>query len=328
MKTNRQLAQDILKELGGAENITHSTHCVTRLRVNLADESKANLDALKTMDGTMGAQIKDDQWQIIIGPKVGDVYMEFKSLLGDRKAASDDAAESGKKFNLLDTITGIFSPIIPALVAGGIVKGLLAIVAGFGVDTGADDWAIFNMISDIPFYFLPFLLAVSSARKFRVNEFLALVVAGSLLYPAFTAAMESGDVAFTLFGIAVPQFSYASSVFPVIFGVAGLSLVYHAIDRFVPDLFKLVVVPALSLMIVIRLTSCCSRPLAHGVASALRTASSGCSPRWGLSRASFWAFSCPLSCSLACISRPLRSRLPTSHRLATTTCCPFRSVIT
>lgn len=117
MKTNRQLAQDILKELGGAENITHSTHCVTRLRVNLADESKANLDALKTMDGTMGAQIKDGQWQIIIGPKVGDVYMEFESLLGDKKAAGDDAAESGKKFNLLDTITGIFSPIIPALVA-------------------------------------------------------------------------------------------------------------------------------------------------------------------------------------------------------------------
>ncbi len=250
MKTNKQLAQDILDKLGGAENVAHATHCITRLRVNLVDDSKADLDALKSLDGAMGAQIKDGQWQIIIGPKVGDVFMEFEPLLGG-KASTGEAP--GAKFNLLDAITGIFSPIIPALVAGGIVKGVLAIVAAFGIDTSAGDWAIFNMISDIPFYFLPFLLAVSSARKFRVNEFLAVCVAGSLLYPTFTAAVESGDIAFTLFGIAVPQFSYSSSVFPVIFGVAGLSLVYHAIDRFVPDLFKLVVVPALSLMIVIPL---------------------------------------------------------------------------
>lgn len=255
MKTNKQLAVEILQELGGAENVAHATHCITRLRVNLKDDAKADLEALKKLDGAMGAQIKDGQWQVIIGPKVSDVFLEFEPLL--EKGATGDttgaAGTAGGKINIMDTITGIFSPIIPALVAGGIVKGVLAIVGGFGIDTSAGDWAIFNMISDIPFYFLPFLLAVSSARKFRVNEFLALCVAGSLLYPSFTAAVESGEVAYTLFGFAIPAFSYSSSVFPVIFGVGGLALVYHAIDRFIPDLFKLVVVPALSLMIVIPL---------------------------------------------------------------------------
>ena len=152
-----------------------------------------------------------------------------------------------------DIITGIFSSIIPALVAGGIVKGLLAAIAAFGVDTGTGNWAIFNMISDIPFYFLPFLLAVSTADKFRVNRSLALCVAGSLMYPTIVNAIGTGETPLTLFGFAVPIFTYASSVFPVIFGVIGLSFVYRAIDRVVPDLFKLVVVPALSLAIVLPL---------------------------------------------------------------------------
>ena len=173
--------------LGGADNISTSTHCITRLRANLVDDSKADLDALKALDGAMGAQIQDGQWQVIIGTKVGDVYMEFEELLGDKAGTSDASTGKGGKVKILDTITGIFSPIIPALVAGGIVKGILAIIAGFGISTGEGDWAIFDMISDIPFYFLPFLLAVSSARKFKVNEFLALCVAGSLMYPTFVA---------------------------------------------------------------------------------------------------------------------------------------------
>ncbi|EGX70486.1 PTS transporter subunit EIIC [Collinsella tanakaei] len=260
MKTNKELAADILEKLGGADNVTHATHCITRLRVNLADDSKGDLEALKQMEGAMGAQIKDGQWQVIIGPKVGDVFLEFEPLLG-AKSAGDMDLDAGGKAKVLDILTGIFSPIIPALVAGGIVKGVLAVIAGFGIDTGSGDWAIFNMMSDIPFYFLPFLLSVSAAKKFKVNPFLALCVAGSLMYPTLVSAVGTGESPFTLFGIALPVFSYASSVFPVIFGVAGLSVVYRVIDKFIPDLFKLVVVPALSLMIVIPLNLAVLAPI-------------------------------------------------------------------
>lgn len=256
----KQLAARILELVGGPDNVATATHCITRLRLNLKDDAKGNLDALKRLDGTLGAQIKDGQWQIVIGPGVDSVYSELEPLLGSDKlrgtvAADPDQPELQKnRFSgAFDIITGIFSPIIPALVAGGIIKGILAIASGFGADTSAGDWAVFSMISDIPFYFLPFLLAVSTADRFKVNRSLALCVAGSLMYPTIVDAVGTGETPLTLFGIALPIFSYADSVFPVIFGVIGLAYIYRAIDRLIPDLFKLVLVPALSLAIVIPL---------------------------------------------------------------------------
>ena len=256
MADKKELAARVLELVGGADNVVMATHCITRLRFNLKDDSKADLEALKTLDGALGAQVKDGQWQVIIGASVGSVYDELEPMLGDRMGGevSADAEQpelQKSSARVFDIITGIFSAIIPALVAGGIVKGILAAIAAFGIDTGAGDFAIFNMISDIPFYFLPFLLAMSTADKFRVDRSLALCVAGSLMYPTIVNAVGTGETPLALFGFAVPIFSYADSVYPVIFGVIGLSFVDRAIDKVVPDLFKLVVVPALSLAIVI-----------------------------------------------------------------------------
>lgn len=264
MADKKELAARVLELVGGADNVVMATHCITRLRFNLKDDSKADLEALKTLDGALGAQVKDGQWQVIIGASVGSVYDELEPMLGDRMGGEVSADAEQPELQkgsarVFDIITGIFSAIIPALVAGGIVKGILAAIAAFGIDTGAGDFAIFNMISDIPFYFLPFLLAMSTADKFRVNRSLALCVAGSLMYPTIVNAVGTGETPLALFGFAVPIFSYADSVFPVIFGVIGLSFVYRAIDKVVPDLFKLVVVPALSLAIVISRQPVCAR---------------------------------------------------------------------
>lgn len=259
-----ELAAQILGLVGGSDNVRTATHCVTRLRLNLVDDSKADLEALRRLDGALGAQVRDGQWQVIIGPQVEGVYRELEPFVGAGKAAGEVAADvddaalvngpaKARGAAIFDIITGIFSPIIPALVAGGIVKGVVALIAGLGIATEGGAWDILGMISDIPFYFLPFLLAVASADKFKVNRSLALVVAGSLMYPTIVNAVGTGEAPLSLFGIAVPIFSYADSVFPVILGVAGLALVYRLIDRVVPDMLKLVVVPALSLMVVIPL---------------------------------------------------------------------------
>lgn len=259
MLNNKTLAAEILKNLGGKDNVTNALHCVTRLRVNLSDASIADLKAIEELDGVIGVQLSNGQHQIIIGPRVADVFMEFEPLLNENRDT-----EAGNKLSMktvFDVITGIFSPIIPALVAGGILKGILAIIAGFGIDTSAGTFVILSDLSDVPFYFLPFLLAVSSARKFKVNEFLGLCVAGILMYPTFVTAFETGAVPYTVFGMAVPVFKYADSVFPIIFGVGLLSLVYHFIDKYIPDLFKLVVVPAVSMMIAVPLTMLFFAPL-------------------------------------------------------------------
>ena len=247
---NKELAASIVELLGGSSNISTALHCVTRLRFNLRDGSLAKLDDIRQLKGVLGAQIKDGQYQIIIGPNVNRVYDEVVPLL-DSSAAADKPSSAGKikGAQVLDIITGIFSAILPALVAGGMLKGLLALAEIFGVNTGVGTCQILSMISDVPFYFLPFLLAISAARKFKVNEYLGVCMAGALMYPTFVEAVGADPSPFTFLGIAVPVFSYADSVFPVILGVGLLAIVYHLIDRFIPDVLKMVLVPMLSLVI-------------------------------------------------------------------------------
>ena len=178
------------------------------------------------------------------------MYDEVVPLL-DSSAAADKPSSAGKikGAQVLDIITGIFSAILPALVAGGMLKGLLALAEIFGVNTGTGTCQILSMISDVPFYFLPFLLAISAARKFKVNEYLGICMAGALMYPTFVEAIGADPSPFTFLGFTVPVFSYADSVFPVILGVGLLAIVYHFIDRFIPDVLKMVLVPMLSLVI-------------------------------------------------------------------------------
>lgn len=259
---NKDLAKRIIELLGSKDNITNALHCVTRLRFNLKDDNKADIEAIEKLDGVIGVQIKNGQYQVIIGPNVGSVFEEVKPLLDIK----DDQVDSvKKKFSvdmILDVLSGIFSPILPALVAGGMLKGLLALAQGLGFFAdGAGTYVILDIISDIPFYFLPFLLALSSARKFKVNDYLALCVAGALLYPTFVDAIGGDTSPFSFLGITIPVFKYASSVFPVILGVGLLAIVYRFIDRFIPEVLKMVVVPTVSLVITIPLALLFLAPL-------------------------------------------------------------------
>ncbi|WP_050637498.1 beta-glucoside-specific PTS transporter subunit IIABC [Candidatus Stoquefichus sp. SB1] len=252
--TNKELAKQIVSLLGGRDNITTALHCVTRLRFNLKDNSLANMKSIENLEGVIGTQIKNGQYQIIIGPMVADVFIEVEALLGDM---SNNEIKSTQKFDvnkILDVITGIFSPILPALVAGGMLKGIIAMIDGFGwIATESGTFVILNLISDIPFYFLPFLLAISSSRKFKVNEYLGICVAGALMYPTFVAAVDATSSPFTFLGFVIPVFKYADSVFPVILGVGLLAVVYRFIDKFIPNVLKMVIVPTMSLLVTIPL---------------------------------------------------------------------------
>lgn len=260
---NKKVAKEVVQYLGGKENITNALHCVTRLRFNLKDETKADMETIKKIPGVLGTAIQNGQHQVIIGTTVGDVFIEVEQILGE-KAVDGEAAEKSGKITptaVLDVITGVFSPILPALVAGGMIKGIIAMFEAFGwIASGEGTWQILSFISDVPFYFLPVLLGMSSAKKFKVNQYLGVCVAGALLYPSFMAGID-GSATFTILGMSVPVFNYADSVFPVILGVGVLALVYHFIDRFVPDVLKMVVVPAVSLAISIPLTYLFLAPL-------------------------------------------------------------------
>ena len=157
--SNKELAKQIITLLGGSNNIQTALHCVTRLRFNLKDNALADMKAIEQLDGVLGTQIKNDQYQVIIGPMVGDVFIEIEPLLNHDNTIQP---ASNKKINInmvLDIITGIFSPILPALVAGGMLKGIIAMIDGFGwFPTDGGTFVILNLISDIPYHFyLPYL---------------------------------------------------------------------------------------------------------------------------------------------------------------------------
>ncbi|MBE5994412.1 MAG: biotin/lipoyl-binding protein [Paenibacillaceae bacterium] len=243
----KELAEKIVQELGGKENILQSWHCITRLRFNVADEEKVNLDGLKALGSVMGAQYQNGQFQVIIGNKVAEVYEQVSQVLGSLESSGKNQPVKRKHVidAVFDIISGIFAPILPAIVGAGLLKGVLSLIIACKLMVPADSgYVVLNMIADAPFYFLPFLVAFSSARKFKTNEFLAVTIAGVIMYPTIIQYAASGEVAsLSLLGLKIPMINYSSTVIPIILGVFLMSYIYKAVDRVVPDVLKVIVTP-------------------------------------------------------------------------------------
>jgi PTS system beta-glucosides-specific IIC component len=254
----KEIAKKVVQYVGGPSNIDQAWHCITRLRFNLHDKEKVDIASIKGISGVLGAQFSGDQFQVIIGNKVSDVFAELEPLVG---GGNGNGGRKGKKQGIIsatmDLISGIFTPILPALAGAGLLKGFLALFVTLKwIDNTGDTYAILNAIGDSVFYFLPFFLAVSTARKIRTNEYLALVVAGTMMYPTFIDAANGITDAsgFTFLGlITIPVMSYASSVVPIILGVILLKYVYNFVKKFVPSTVSLMFSPMITLILVLPL---------------------------------------------------------------------------
>ncbi|MFR6671231.1 MAG: beta-glucoside-specific PTS transporter subunit IIABC [Enterococcus avium] len=262
-KKYEELANEIINLTGGKGNITAAWHCVTRLRFNLVDSNKVKIDDIKKVKGVMGAQFSGEQFQVIIGNDVSNVFEEVENQLGTLSEPIG-RGDSGKK-NLvnmfMDTISGIFTPAMPALIGGGLLKGVLALLTAFNLlSVESSGYALLNIIGDSAFYFMPFIIAVSSARRFKTNEYLALAVAGSLLYPTIMdgfKAQAAGEAvqALNLFGaIPIPYMNYSSSVIPIILATYLLKFVYKFVKQYVPAAISTMFTPMLTLIVVIPIT--------------------------------------------------------------------------
>lgn len=265
---NRELAEKIIQLSGGEENITKAIHCITRLRFNLKDDSKADSEAIGNLNGVIGTRYQNGQFQVIIGNNVKNVYVEVANILGlddeSKKEAKEEKISKEAKENkehkniissILDIIASAFQPILPAIIGAGMMKGILAILMVAGWVSGeSGTYQILNIVADSAFYFLPFLLAVSVARKFDVNEYLGIVVAGALMYPTILDLAKAGQVkSISFLSIPIQIVNYSSSVFPIILSVILMSYIYKAIDRYIPKTVKLVITPTLTMLITIPL---------------------------------------------------------------------------
>lgn len=268
-----ELAKRIVEAAGGKENITYGTHCVTRLRFGIADESKVQKETLKSLEGVMGITKQGEQLQIIVGNAVGKIYDEVTPLLNASGAGTTAPHNTKQKFSiklLLDVLTSIISPIIPAFCAAGMMKCICLMLTTFGIATGTEGaYVIFDIISDIAFYFLPILIAQTSAKRFKVDEGLAICVAGALLYPSFIHMIDEG-ISLSFFGIPLPIYTYSATIFPALLGVLFLSKVYRLFDKLIKwDTLKLLLVPVLSLGVTIPLTYLLLAPLGNWGAALL-----------------------------------------------------------
>nr|WP_154959104.1 beta-glucoside-specific PTS transporter subunit IIABC [Paenibacillus xylanexedens] len=264
---HRELSKEIIRLTGGQENITQAWHCITRLRFNVREEKKVQLEQIRALDGVLGAQFQNDQFQVVIGNKVAAVYEELEDQL-KQAGATEREAEPPRSRGLnavLDTISGIFTPILPAIVGTGMLKGILALLVTLGaIQETSGEYQILASIANAAFYFLPFLLAVSSARKFKVNEYIALTLAGTLLYPTIlNAYLENHLEPIRFLSLPVSIVNYTQSVIPIILGVWLLSYVHRWVDRFIPGPVKVIFTSMIVLVITVPILLIAIGPLGN-----------------------------------------------------------------
>lgn len=250
-------AKQIIEHLGGENNIVSLFHCITRLRFYLKDNSKVDRNALENLDCVMGVNLSGDQFQIIIGNKVTQICSAILAELPHLKKSDDAKDGEGKEkkrrnpvSSALEIISGIFSPIIPAIAGAGIMKGLLSLFISFGwVANTNQTYLILSAISDGVFYFMPIVIAYSSGLKFGANPYLSVALAATLFHPTLVTLLKSGDPV-TFFDIPVSAVSYAGSVIPIILSIWLLSYVEGFFNKIIPSAVKTMFVPLISLLIV------------------------------------------------------------------------------
>lgn len=265
----KEMAEGILSHMGGLENISYMTNCATRLRLNLKDESKGDLEGAKTVPGVVGAVKKGGVYQIIIGTDVVNVVNEIKKM----GPVGGDEPEQKEKESLVNrimsTISGIFTPIIPALIAGGMLKALLTLLTFFKVvDNTSQTYYMINFIADSAFYFLPVLVAVSTAARFKCNMYVAAVIGAALLHPNFTALVSAGE-AVKFCGLPVTLISYGSSIIPSILAIWLMSYVEPFADKISPKPIKFLSKPLITILIVAPVTFLVLGPLGYTVGTGL-----------------------------------------------------------
>lgn len=273
---NKIIAEQVLKAVGGKENIVSVTHCMTRLRFVLKDQSVPNQKEVESIKGVMGVNVVGGQYQVIIGNSVGNVYKELVAISGISDETADFKDEENKNpvVKALDFIAGCMTPLFTAIIAGGLIKVLLVIFGPtlLGVlSAESDTYILMNALGDAPFYFLPVLVAFTASKKLNCNSFLAVMVSSVLIYPDVISLLAT-DQATSLFGvIPVVHGSYASSIIPAMLSTILLKYVEIGVDKIVPEWSKNFLKPLLIVLITAPFTLCAIAPLGLMVGNVLQT---------------------------------------------------------
>lgn len=279
-KANSLAAKEIITFVGGENNIKEIFHCITRLRFYLNDKNIVNVEKLKRIPGVIGVQFSGDQLQIIIGNDVISYYDEIIKSCGNKKRSIKDTNQKKEKNwkqkitwkNLFSTLSAIFLPIVPALAGTGMLKGIVTLIQMYGhVPANNGPLQVLIMASDCVFYFLPFLVAWSSAKRFKTDIPISLALAGILLYPTMTHGLEIGKKGIDFFNLNIPFVRYSASSIPIILVVLVLSWLYPKVNQAIPKVLQFVFTPMIVVAIMTPLELIAIAPLANYISIGLAT---------------------------------------------------------
>lgn len=274
MAKYEKLCEDIIVQVGGKENISFATHCMTRLRMNVKDKGKVNQDEIKKIKGILGCQFSGEQFQIIIGQHVDEVYVEFAKMVGVQlqDKIDENLDEKKEKFSwkslptkILDVISGCATPVLPIITASGIIKLIVALLGEsmFNILPASSDFmTLLTFVGDAGLYFFPVYIAWSASKKFNTNTPIALFLGAILIHPTLLQIVEKGT-AFSVYGVPMTMVKYTSQFLPSILIVWIMSYVYKFFNEKSPKSLKIILVPTCTILVMLPLALCVFGPLAN-----------------------------------------------------------------
>ncbi|UUX33554.1 PTS transporter subunit EIIC [Fundicoccus culcitae] len=274
----KELASAILDAIGGSDNVSAVNHCATRLRFNVKNPELIDEETIKNTNGVIGYIVSGGQYQVVIGPNVAVVYNEVDHLLDGKTQQTQTTEESPEDTEnkslldrVLDTITGIFSPVLPAITGAAMIKVLLILLTMVGwLSTESQTYQILSFVGDTPFYFLPVLLAYNAAKKFGMNPMMGLTIALFMVHPTYNEMVAAGDPV-NFMGLPVTLARYSSTVIPTILVIWAASYVEKFGERVLPNSIKFFTKPLLTLLVAVPLAFVILGPLGTIVGSALES---------------------------------------------------------
>ena len=280
MDKNLRIAEEVLAAVGGKDNVSFVTHCITRLRFNLKDESVLNEEVIKKIDGVMGVTKSAGQYHVIIGQNVPKVYAHVcqiggftaeKSVEENLDAPKENLTIKGVGAKVLDALAGSVTPLIPLMMAASMFKMLVAVLGPSMLNVLAADsslYVLFTFVGDAGFYFFPIYLGYTASKKIGANPMLGMLLGGILIHPTFIGMMGS-EVPFDVYGITVTPTSYASTVLPIVLSVWVLSYVEKLLKKIIPDMLSTVFVPFISVLVMLPIMFCVCGPIGGWIGTAL-----------------------------------------------------------
>lgn len=303
-KNYGQFADDIMKNLGGQNNVKEMFHCATRLRVQLNDIGETDLEALKKLAGVLGVIESVGGVQVIIGNDVSKVFAEITSKYQiaakqevfdkeDNKSDGEAAKQSEKKANLgsrlLNNLSAIVGPAIPLIICSGLVSAILVILTKLGLSSGSDTYTILNMVGNAALYFLPVMLAYTSAKRFGCDIMTSLFLGAILVSPTLISFIEGGSFV-KLFILPVKTVDYTSTLIPIVLTIWVFSYIEKFVAKIIPDAVKFVFKPFLCIVIMIPVMLCVTGPVGSYCGDAL------CALMTGINNIAPWASVLVIGC--------------------------------